>query len=64
MNKIALNPFDDKRYIIKPECIDTLAWGHYKIDSETMNNEYQYVKDNAQSIKNFLKKKQEENNKK
>lgn len=25
MNKIALNPFDDKRYIIKPEGIDTGA---------------------------------------
>lgn len=32
--KIALNPFDDKRYIIKPEGINTLAWGHHRIDSE------------------------------
>lgn len=29
--KIALNPHDDKRYIIGPQRIDTLAWGHYKI---------------------------------
>lgn len=29
--KIALNPSDDKRYVIGPERIDTLAWGHYKI---------------------------------
>lgn len=31
MEKIALSPFDDKRYIIKPEGVDTLAWGHHKI---------------------------------
>lgn len=30
--KIALCPFDDKRYIIKPNGVDTLAWGHYAID--------------------------------
>lgn len=29
--KIALSPFDDKRYLIKPTCVRTLAWGHYKI---------------------------------
>lgn len=29
--KIALNPADDKRYLIKPNRIDTLAWGHHKI---------------------------------
>lgn len=29
--KVALSPFDDKRYIIKPEGIETLAWGHHKI---------------------------------
>lgn len=31
-NKVALNPFDDKRYLIKPNYVDTLAWGHYKIN--------------------------------
>lgn len=30
--KIALSPFDDKRYLVKPNCIDTLAWGHYNIN--------------------------------
>lgn len=32
-SKVALNPDDDKRYIIKPDCINTLAWGHYAIDA-------------------------------
>ena len=32
MEKIALNPFDDKRYIIKPDGIETIAWGHYKLE--------------------------------
>lgn len=31
MEKIALSPFDDKRYI-KADGINTLAWGHYAID--------------------------------
>lgn len=32
-SKIALSPFDDKRYIC-PNNIDTLAWGHYRIRTE------------------------------
>lgn len=57
MQKIALNPFDDKRYILKPSGIDTLAWGHYKIDSESMSNEYQYVSNNAKFMKEILEQK-------
>ena len=30
VNKVALSPFDDKRYILKDN-INTLAWGHHKI---------------------------------
>lgn len=30
--KIALSPFDDKRYIVQSNGIDTLAWGHYAVD--------------------------------
>lgn len=56
MDKIALNPFDDKRYIIKPDCIDTLAWGHQKLDLEKMNDEYQYVNDIAERMRKFMKK--------
>ena len=29
-NKVALSPYDDKRYILEDQ-IHTLAWGHYKI---------------------------------
>lgn len=32
-NKIALNPHDDKRCLIKPG-VETLAWGHYKISKK------------------------------
>lgn len=35
--KIALSPFDDKRYIIKPDGVDTLAWGHYAISEYETN---------------------------
>ncbi|XP_050505444.1 uncharacterized protein LOC126883817 [Diabrotica virgifera virgifera] len=31
-NKVALTSHDDKRYVI-PGAINTLAWGHYKIDA-------------------------------
>lgn len=60
-DKIALNPFDDKRYIIKPECIETLAWGHYELDSVKMTNEYQHVLDTAQRVKECLKNMKEKN---
>lgn len=64
MNKIALNPFDDKRYIIKPGCIDTLAWGHHKINSEQMCSELKYVAENAQRMKKImLKNKDKDKNK-
>ena len=35
--KIALNPYDDKRYLL-PHNIETLAWGHYKINKKVSNN--------------------------
>lgn len=40
--KIALSPFDDKRYIVKSNGTDTLAWGHYAIDiyEEVENGNY------------------------
>lgn len=31
--KIVLSPFDDKRYIIMPNGIETLAWGHHRINA-------------------------------
>lgn len=55
--KIALNPFDDKRYIEKPDCIDTLAWGHYKLDSDKMEAEYQYLSEIAQRMREIMEKK-------
>lgn len=51
MQKISLNPFDYKRYIIKPNCIETLAWGHYQLDSEKMNAEYDYVSSISQRMR-------------
>lgn len=53
--KLALNPYDDKRYIIKPDCIDTLAWGHYQLDSEKMKQENQYVLNISKNMKEILK---------
>lgn len=38
VDKVALNPADEKRYLI-PGCTDTLPWGHYKaIDKELYND--------------------------
>lgn len=37
--KIALNPADDKRYLLPPNRIDTLAWGHFMIDKFEENNQ-------------------------
>lgn len=47
--KIALNPFDDKRYLIRSNGIDTLAWGHHKIDKiekkyRSMKCKFPYLK--------------------
>ena len=33
INKVALSPFDDKRYILEDK-INTLAWGHHKIPDD------------------------------
>lgn len=41
MEKIALSASDDKRYIIKPEGVDTLAWGHRKIATYENNQFFQ-----------------------
>lgn len=35
--KVVLSPFDDKRYIIMPNGVETLAWGHHKIDAYEKN---------------------------
>ncbi|XP_072400352.1 uncharacterized protein [Diabrotica undecimpunctata] len=39
-NKVALTSHDDKRYVI-PGTINTLAWGHYKIDTFIPNQQQQ-----------------------
>ena len=36
-SKIALSPYDDKRYLLK-DSTDTLAWGHYRIRGVDKNN--------------------------
>lgn len=54
--KIALKPFDDKRYIIKPDGIDTLSWGHYRLDNEKMNEEYEYASNIVHCKRKILKK--------
>lgn len=38
-NKVSLSPTDDKRYFIEPEKINSLAWGHWRINSEQMARE-------------------------
>lgn len=53
--RIALNPLDDKRYIVKPDRFETLAWGHYLIDAEKMDWEYQNILENGQQIKESMK---------
>lgn len=53
--KIALNAYDDKRFIDKPENINTLAWGHYRLNADIMQKEYEYVATVAEKMKNFRK---------
>lgn len=36
--KVGLNPFDDKRFIIPPEGVKTLAWGNHEIEMYTSAN--------------------------
>lgn len=55
MEKIALNPFDDKRYIIKPDGVDTLTWGHYELNAEKMEEECQYASNSAERVRKLLK---------
>ena len=38
VNKVALSPYDDKRYILE-NGIDTLAWGHHKIRNKKIVGE-------------------------
>ena len=34
VTKIALSPFDDKRYLLNDNTHRTLAWGHYSISDQ------------------------------
>lgn len=54
MNKVSLNPTDDKRYLIKPEKIETLAWGHWRISPEQMDYEYQNISDSTQHMMEIM----------
>lgn len=53
--KIALNPFDDKRYIIKPNGLNTLAWGHQRLSPEIMTREYKNMLENTQRVRELMK---------
>lgn len=46
-DKIALSPFDDKRYVLENN-IDTLPWGHYKLKA---NN---YTESNLMVMKRLI----------